>query len=124
MSDSKKITGIVSWIEHSGPDSSAAKKFYQDILGWQIAEMPMQDGSSYTGIMAGESAIGGFSPRSDSSAAWTIFISVDDVDGKTQKAKNQGATILSGPMSIPGVGRMTTLLDPQGARISLFNAES
>jgi hypothetical protein len=45
---------------------------------------------------------------------------VEDCDAATGRAKQLGANIYSGPMSIEHVGRMTVLADPQGAVFSLF----
>ncbi|MCX8955353.1 hypothetical protein OU790_18170, partial [Ruegeria sp. NA] len=46
--------GNSGWIGHSGPDQSKAKSFYQDVLGWTISDMPMQDGSSYSAAVVGD----------------------------------------------------------------------
>ncbi len=116
--------GVAGWIEYSGPDTAAAKKFYGEIVGWNIADMPMQDGSNYPGIMVGEGPIGGFSPAPSDEGKWTIFITVDDVDGRTAKVKKAGGKVLSEPVDMPGVGRMSTIEDPQGGRIALITYES
>lgn len=116
--------GAAGWIQYSGPDNTAAKKFYGDVLGWTIADMPMEDGSSYSGIMVGEGPIGGFSPRPEETGGWTIYVTVPDVDAATQKAKEAGATIVAGPDDYPGVGRMTTMVDPSGARLAMITYES
>ena len=36
--------GNSGWIGHSGPDQAKAKAFYQEVLGWTINDMPMQNG--------------------------------------------------------------------------------
>ena len=51
---------------------------------------------------------------------WQIYFQVEDCDAATGRAKQLGANIYSGPMSIEHVGRMTVLADPQGAVFSLF----
>ena len=124
MSEHMTTPGNAGWIQFSGPDAAAARAFYRDVIGWNITDMPMQDGSSYPGIMVGDGPIGGFSPMPEDSGAWTIYVTVEDVDGSTQRARDAGANILSGPMDMPGIGRMTTLIDPQGARIALITYES
>ncbi len=116
--------GVAGWIEFSGPDTAAAKKFYADVMGWTIADMPMQDGSGYTGIMVGDGSIGGFSPMPEDAGGWTIYITVTDVDASVNKAKAAGATILADPFDIPGVGRMAKIVDPQGAKIAVITYES
>ena len=125
MSEATMTTpGTAGWIEHSGPDAAAARKFYRDVIGWQIGDIPMQDGSGYSAIMVGEGPIGGFSPMPAEDGAWTIYVTVEDVDACAQKAKAAGATILTDPMDIPGVGRITVMKDPQGARIAAITYES
>lgn len=116
--------GNSGWIGHSGPDQSKAKSFYQDVLGWTISDMPMQDGSSYSAAVVGETAIGGFSPMPEERGSWTIFFTVADVDASVAKAEAKGATVLQPAMDMPGVGRMATLNDPQGARFALITYES
>ncbi|WP_209505987.1 MULTISPECIES: VOC family protein [unclassified Ruegeria] len=116
--------GNSGWIGHSGPDQSKAKSFYQDVLGWTISDMPMQDGSSYSAAVVGETAIGGFSPMPEERGSWTIFFTVPDVDASVAKAEAKGATVLQPAMDMSGVGRMATLNDPQGARFALITYES
>ncbi len=124
MSNIMTSPGVAGWIEHSGPDAAASKRFYQDVIGWNIVDLPMHDGSSYPGIMVGEDPIGGFSPMNSDQASWTIYITVDDVDLRTKKAVDAGASLVSGPMDLPGVGRMATIIDPQGAKFALITYES
>ena len=116
--------GNPGWIGHSGPDQGAAKAFYQKVLGWGIQEMPMQDGSSYSAITVGETPIGGFSPMPEDGGAWTIYVTVPDVDAAVAKAEAEGGKVMMPAMDMPGVGRMATLTDPQGARFAVIAYES
>jgi hypothetical protein len=115
--------GNSGWIGHSGPDQAKAKAFYQDVLGWSINDMPMQDGSSYSAAVVGETAIGGFSPMPEDQGSWTIYFTVADVDASVAKAEAKGATVIQPAMAMPGVGRMATLTDPHGARFALITYE-
>ncbi|WP_299676027.1 VOC family protein [uncultured Roseobacter sp.] len=116
--------GNAGWIDHAGPDQSAAKAFYAEVLGWSITDMPMQDGSSYSAVAIGETAIGGFSPVPAEQGGWTIYFTVPDVDASVTEASSRGATVVTPPGDVPGVGRMATLTDPQGARFALITYES
>ncbi len=116
--------GNSGWIGHAGPDAAAAKAFYKDVLGWTINDMPMQDGSSYSAAVVGETAIGGFSPMPEDNGSWTIFFTVADVDASVAMALDKGAKVVAPAMDMPGVGRMATLSDPQGARFALITYES
>ena len=116
--------GNPGWIGHSGPDQAVAQSFYRDVLGWTLEEVPMQDGSRYTMIKVGETPVGGFSPMPEASGAWTVFITVPDADAAVAAAEAAGGTVLQPPMDMPGVGRMATLEDPQGARFAVITYES
>ena len=124
MSNPMQTHGAPSWIQHHGKDPAAARKFYETTLGWTVNDMPMQDGSSYAAIAVGESPVGGFLPQPVPEGAWMIYITVDNVDARTDKARAGGAEILSEPADFPGVGRMSTLKDPFGGVISLITYES
>ncbi len=116
--------GNAGWIGHAGPDQEKAKAFYQDVLGWTINNMPMQDGSSYSAITVAETAIGGFSPVPEDNGSWTVFFTVANVDDSVAAAQAKGATVLQPPVDMSGVGRMATLTDPQGARFAVITYES
>ena len=49
MSHDMTTPGVAGWIQHSGPDAAAAKKFYAEVVGWTISDMPMQDGAEFLG---------------------------------------------------------------------------
>lgn len=116
--------GNTGWVAYSGPDSAAAKKFYSDVVGWKIAEIPMRDGSSHSAIMVGDGPIGGFAPIPTETGSWMIYVTVEDVDAATLRAEEAGGRVLSTPTDMPGVGRMSTIADPQGGSISLITYES
>ncbi len=116
--------GNTGWVAYSGTDPVAAQKFYSDVIGWTIAEIPMQDGSSHPAIMVGEDPIGGFMPMPAEKGSWMIFVTVEDVDAAAGRAKAAGGRVVSAPADMPGVGRMSTIQDPQGGLISLITYES
>ncbi len=116
--------GAPSWIQHHGGDPAAARKFYENVLDWQVNDMPMQDGSSYSAITVGDAPVGGFMPMPMPAGAWMIYITVDDVDARFGKALDSGAEAVSEPADFPGVGRMATIKDPFGASIALITYEN
>ncbi len=116
--------GAFSWVEYHGEDAAAARSFYESVLGWTVAAMPMQDGSSYPGILLGEQPIGGFSPKAAEGGSWLAYVTVDDVDARTRAAAEAGATVVSEPVDAPGVGRMSVLRDPFGASVAFITYEA
>jgi predicted enzyme related to lactoylglutathione lyase len=48
---------------------------------------------------------------------WGSYVTVDDVDAATERARTRGAKVVVEPMDIPGMGRFSGVLDPHGAVI-------
>ena len=116
--------GAFSWVEYHGDDGAAARSFYESVLGWTVSEMPMQDGSTYPGIVVGDQPIGGFSPKPAPDGTWLAYVTVDDVDERTRAAVEAGAEVISEPFSAPGVGRIAVLKDPFGASLAFITYEN
>jgi uncharacterized protein len=121
----KDEPGSLCWADLNTPDPQVAAAFYSELFGWHIE--PGQDGSGYLHIKNGETPldyIGGIPPAQhrDPNAPpnWLIYILVADCDASTEKAKQLGAKVYLGPMTMEKVGRFTVLADPQGAVLSLF----
>jgi hypothetical protein len=117
--------GAFSWVEYHGQDAQTARTFYENVLGWTVADLPMADGSSYPGILLGEQPVGGFAPKCNGGghpdgSAWLAYVTVDDVDARAKAAADSGGQLLAGPFDAPGVGRIAIVQDPTGASLALI----
>jgi uncharacterized protein len=113
-------SGSFCWADLNTPDPAAASDFYSGLFGWAVS-----DGETgYLHIKNGEAFIGGIPSAQQQDPHtppyWLIYIQVDDCDRSTAKAKELGANVFFGPMSMENVGRFAVLADPQGAVFSLF----
>jgi predicted enzyme related to lactoylglutathione lyase len=87
-------------------------------------------GQPYTMFTVGEAPVGGIMDLPEEARAggasphWLAYVSTPDTDGTVDQAKELGANVLMGPMSIPDVGRMAVLRDPQGAVFAVFTSAS
>ena len=52
--------------------------------------------------------------------AWGGYVTVDDVDAVVATVAGPGGRVLLAPTDIPTVGRFATIMDPQGATLSLI----
>jgi predicted enzyme related to lactoylglutathione lyase len=104
----------------STPDPVRAAQFYAEVFEWTMR--PGDIGYQHIGSEGEEFA--GIPPasflRPIETPHWQICFQVDDCDAATDRAKELGALIYTGPTSVEHVGRMTVLADPQGAIFSLF----
>jgi uncharacterized protein len=110
--------GSLCWFELMTTDVSGAKKFYKNLLGWEMKDQPM-DKFTYTVVSSnGDEVAGIMTMPEDSkemSPVWGIYITVDSMDKTINQAKELGGTILIEPRDIPNVGKFAIIQDPQGA---------
>jgi len=116
--------GLFSWFELHTRNGAAAVSFYEDLFGWTYKESEIP-GGIYRQIVVGDAQIGGIAEMESASerAYWFGYVTVDDVDRQAGIAASLGAKILMQPFDFPGVGRMTHILDPNGAPLSLIKYE-
>lgn len=117
------------WFEVYGKTEKTITDFYGGLFGWTSASMPYpgKEGAHYTMLGAPQPFAGvqgmdspeweGFAP------VWAVFFGVEDVDATVAKAVSLGAKIKVEPMSIPTVGRMAAVEDPQGAWFFVMKGE-
>lgn len=120
-------THAFCWTELMVPNVSAAKTFYESLLGWSYTDVPMATGGTYTIVKLKEMEIAGIFPLCEDMKAkgarphFSNYVKTEDVDQTVKKATTLGAQVLIEPFDIPGgVGRMAGVIDPTGAMLSLW----
>ena len=118
--------GTAVWHELATTDHEAAFRFYEQLFGWsKVDVMDMGPGGMYQmyGLTAGEPLGGMFNmPPEMPRPAWNIYWEVADVDAAAARVDGLGGRLLTGPMEVPGGGRIIQGLDPQGAIFWLHTA--
>jgi len=116
------VPGTLCWADLSTPDQAGAAKFYGEVFGWKL--LPGEDASGYLHIDNGGQPIGGVPPAQyrnpNVPPHWLLYFFVEDCNASTAQAKEAGAQIHMGPMTVERVGHMSVLADPQGATFALF----
>jgi predicted enzyme related to lactoylglutathione lyase len=116
--------GEFSWHELMTTDHQAAFEFYSAVFGWEkTGEMDM-GGELGVYFMFGRNGVplgGMFNMLKEAGGgpAWTGYIRVKDVNKALKKAKAGGATLINGPMEVPGGDWIAQLIDPQGAMFAV-----
>lgn len=119
------MLGQFIWNELATTDVDKAKDFYEQILGWTFEAFELPDGA-YWVAKAGDTIVGGLGGMSTAAdpqakqSAWFVFVEVDDVDVRVDKARTLCADVLQPPHDVPNVGRVAVLRDPTGAVIGLM----
>ena len=113
--------GAFIWYELLTTDIAGAKRFYDSVVGWNVAdksEFPndyrmigRSDGKFAGGAMQLTEEMKQHGGR----PTWLGYILVPDVDASVASIQQQGGQIHMPAFDIPGVGRVAMVTDPQGA---------
>jgi len=109
-------------VELTTHDLPKAKQFYSALFGWQLQDMPMADGKSYTMINVGDGTGGGMMTAPDPGIHphSLPYVAVDDLAVATQRAKDLGATMIMENVPVADYGQFTIFKDPTGAVIAMW----
>ena len=121
----KNTDGAFCWADLNTPDVARAGEFYTKLFGWKL-EKGENDPSGYLHIKNGDEYIGGVPPAEHSNPNvpphWLLYFETSNCDASVEKARQNGAKVLYGPVSMENVGRFAVLTDPQGAAFSVFQS--
>ena len=109
-------------VELNTTDPDKAKSFYSSLFSWKMEDMPMGPGMTYTMIQPGEGPGGGLMkhPVPGAPSAWLAYVTVDDLQAATDKARSLGAQVMKDVTEVPGMGWFSIILDPTGAALGLW----
>ena len=117
------LQGRPVWAELLTTDPVGARSFYADVLGWSYtpfagAAMPYDmvqrpDGHAIGGIMSIPAGMN-YPPH------WEMYVAVENLDETIAKVQRLGGKSLSGVIDVPGTGRLSTMLDPQGGVFAII----
>ena len=118
--------GDFIWYELLTRDIDAAAAFYGEAIGWQVQDSGMP-GMDYRLFVAPDGAmVGGLMAMPDGMPppTWLGYVAVDNVDATAADYVAAGGTQHMPPTTLPGVGRMAMLTDPQHAALYIMRSES
>jgi uncharacterized protein len=122
--------GTFCWIELAAHDANAARRFYTELFGWTVNEVPMGDSGFYYILEKnGKAAAALYEMMPDMRAQgmpanWMSYVAVASADDATAKAKALGGTVMAEPMDVFDFGRMAVLFDSQGAAFSVWEPKT
>jgi uncharacterized protein len=114
--------GAMSWADLATTDAPAAQAFFTELLGWRFQQM--SETPPYWVIFNGERNQGGMTvPPPSVPSNWFPYFVVDDIEVAGQTAQATGGTQFLGPIEVPGGGRFSLIMDPQGAPFGILQGE-
>ena len=122
------MAGEFIWYELLTNDHADAKRFYDAVVGWDIATDSVAPGLEYRMIGRSDGGnAGGVMTLDDkmreggARPVWLGYIHVPDVDTAVKTMKSDGAGVMMEPWDQPGVGRLAMVTDPSGAPFYLMD---
>lgn len=114
------------WNELLTTDNAAAFNFYSQIFGWKVfQDMDMGPMGTYRVFGVGDTQLGGMMslPKgAPTPPMWLFYMETPDLDAAVARATKKGATVMNGPMDVPGGGRIAQMMDPQRAAFALHQS--
>jgi len=104
-----------------GTDGAKLQDFYRRLFNWQIDVMP-EFGYGMTRA-GGDKGIGGGVGTAEKSLV-TVYIEVDDIQGKLDEVVKAGATIEMPVTEMPGVVTFAQFVDPAGNVVGLVSSRA
>jgi hypothetical protein len=121
--------GTWTWSNLMTRDLEGAEDFYGRVFGWSAVHneeappnvrMWQVDGQRWPEGLGGLMGITDDLPA-EMPAHWQVYFVVESMDDAIEKATSLGAKVGFGPIDVP-VARLATLVDPQGAVVSILES--
>ena len=128
QAEAKPAEGGFVWYELMTPDPAAAKRFYDPVVGWDIAADSVAPGIEYRMIGRSDGGnAGGVLTLTDEMRAggarpiWLGYLHARDVDAKVAAIEGDGGKVMMAPWDQPGVGRLAMVTGPEDAPFYLMD---
>jgi predicted enzyme related to lactoylglutathione lyase len=121
--------GCWTWTNLMTRDVDAAQDFYSGVFGWTAAQPEgapdyiwnwQVDGQRWPEGLAGLMRMGSEMPP-DAPPHWQAYFVVESANAAVEKNEAARGSLIFGPIDIP-IARMLTVVDPQGAYVSLLES--
>ena len=120
--------GQPCWAELATHNWSAARAFYSDLLGWEMADLALPNGAFSMFTIQGDELGAMYQMperiQEDVQTHWSIYFAVDSVVNSIEQVEQAGGSLILGPHVIGEAGVMAQLADPEGARFAIWEAKN
>ncbi|MAT40563.1 MAG: glyoxalase [Ectothiorhodospiraceae bacterium] len=113
----------INHFEIVADDQERAKKFYNDIFGWEFKEMMGYHFFESTGHNGEKGLSGGLGPRQDPQQQSKPYIDVKDMDSYIAKIEASGGKIIVPKMAVPNMGYMAHFIDCEGNQMAMWETD-
>jgi predicted enzyme related to lactoylglutathione lyase len=111
--------GVPCWTDVLVPDPDAVQDFYGDVFGWDFTD-PTENGYRVARINGLD--VAGVGRVESAPPSWNTYVSVESADAASERAVEDGGTLLVGPFDVPPAGRLAVIADPTQAVFAVWEA--
>ena len=124
---SAQVMGRIAWLDLTVSDASSARDFYQEVVGWSVQDVEMEDagetysdyamcasdGSAVAGICHARGVNQGLSP------VWMIYLPVGDLAQSLALVQENGGEVVEARKGRDGELSYAAIRDPAGVCLAL-----
>jgi uncharacterized protein len=120
------VPGTFSWVELATTDQKAGVAFYRALFGWDVKELPMGPGETYSMFalrgkdVAAAYSMGAEERKSGAPPRWKLYVTVANADSAASRAQSLGGQVLVPAFDVMDAGRTAVVQDPTGAVINVW----
>jgi predicted enzyme related to lactoylglutathione lyase len=111
--------GVPCWVDVLVPDPGAVEDFYGDVFGWDFTD-PADNGYRVARIRGLD--VAGLGTATQAPPSWSTYIRVESVEAASERAVEDGGTLLVGPFDVLPAGRIAVIADPTQAVFAVWEA--
>jgi uncharacterized protein len=119
------VPGTLTMTQLNTGDPDAAGRFYSDLFGWEVQQLPGTDEQPYWSIHNQGRLNGGMMglpPGAGAPPHWLVYFVAESLDVSVRRIDELGGRVVVQPLSIPA-GRIAVTQDPQGGTFALFEGQ-
>jgi uncharacterized protein len=121
--------GTFCWVDLGTTDNASAKSFYTRLFGWEAVDSPAGHAGVYTMFRLDGRDVAALyempeEERARAQPHWSSYVSVEDADAASARARELGAEVVAEPFDVMEAGRMAVIRDPLGATVHLWQPRS
>jgi uncharacterized protein len=120
------ILGRPVWYELMTTNPAAAETFYKKVVGWTAAPFPESPNPYTVFKRSGDVGVAGLMQTPAEMKAppfWSMYIAVPNLDDALAQIKTRGGSALTEVITVPTVGKLQMVRDPQGAAFYIIQPE-
>ncbi len=114
-------TGTISHVALPAKDRKRARRFYEEVFGWEILDVPEWDYSPFeTGAPPGGGIGNALCPARAEMSGALDFILVDSIDAALESIEGAGGCVVVGKTEIPQTGWYAIFKDTEGTTLAVW----